>query len=71
MKPNINDYIVYIFSSNITSRGKFADMSFYLITEISHNVIKAKHIKRKDIPQGAKLHYYSDLRPNHCIELID
>lgn len=77
MKPKVNDYIASIISSNVTTRGKFANMRYYQIYEIINNNelikphIKAKRIRREDIPQGAKLHYYSDLRPNYSIELID
>lgn len=77
MKPNINDYIVNIFASSITTRGKFANMRYYQIFEIINNNdfikphIKAKRIRREDITPGAKLHYFSELHPHNEIELID
>lgn len=76
MKPKVNDYIASIISSHVTTRGKFADMSFYLIIEINNNDlikphIKAKRIRREDITAGAKLHYFSELHPHNEIELID
>jgi hypothetical protein len=76
MKPKVNDYIASIISSNVTTRGKFANMRYYQIFEIINNDftkphIKAKRIRREDITSGAKLHYFSELHPHNEIELID
>ena len=77
MKPKVNDYIASIISSNVTTRGKFANMRYYQIYEIINNNdlfkphIKAKRIRRENITSGAKLHYFSELHPHNEIELID